>query len=231
MIILAGDCHGDFREVLATVAGYSPDTIAGIFFLGDQTPNRPLEQELAPLGTQLLARTWFILGNHDSDHPRFLRNHLGMWDHHLHNKVITVDGVRMGGVSGIFRKDIWYPPEKALWQDRTSLGKHELFEGQLPLKHWTTIFPEDLAAPWEPMDILLTHEAPGSHAYGFDVLDHFARRRGVQWIFHGHHHEDSMGTLAPGIQVVGLGLCQCMVWDPSMLTHAHAAVSRSGSVT
>jgi UDP-2,3-diacylglucosamine pyrophosphatase LpxH len=49
------------------------------------------------------------------------------------------------------------------------------------------------------------------------VLDCFARKRGVQWIMHGHHHEDTMGTIAPGIRVVGLGLCQCMAWDASML--------------
>ena len=224
MIIFVGDCHGDFREVLATVAAYPCHAISGIFFLGDQTPYRPLEEELAPLGTELLARTWFILGNHDSDQPEYMHNHGGMWDRHLHGRVITVEGLRIGGVSGTFRKRIWYPPEQAHWQDRQSFQEHVLAEKDTALKkrllqeQWTTIFPEDLSVPRQPMDILLTHEAPGCHKHGFAVFDHFARRMGVQWIFHGHHHEDSMGMLAPGMGVVGLGLCQCMVWDGSMFT-------------
>jgi predicted phosphodiesterase len=226
MIVFVGDCHGDFRELLATITGYSQEKISGVFLLGDQTPFRPLEYELAPLGAELLARTWFILGNHDSDRPEYLKNHFGMWDRHLHGRVVTVEGIRIGGISGIFRQRIWYPPGKACWQDRKSFRAHvlarkeNLFKDRLPLKHWTTIFPEDLYSNPQPVDILLTHEAPSSHPHGFDVFDSFTKRVGAKWIFHGHHHEDYMGTIGIEIRAVGLGLCQCMVWDKTMFKHS-----------
>ncbi len=49
-----------------------------------------------------MKRTWFILGNHDSDTPEFLLNHFGMWDRHLHGRVIEAEGIRIG-ISGVFR--------------------------------------------------------------------------------------------------------------------------------
>ena len=118
-IVLVGDCHGDFREVLDVIGRYPAERISGIFFLGDQTPERPLELELAQLGPALVERTWFILGNHDSDTPEFLRNHFGMWDRHLHGRVIEAEGIRIG-ISGVFRHTTRHPSKPPRWKDRQS---------------------------------------------------------------------------------------------------------------
>ena len=218
-----GDCHGDFREALEVIGQYPAKKVSGIFFLGDQTPERPLEIELARIGPALVQRTWFILGNHDSDRPEYLRNHFGMWDRHLHGRVIEVEGMRIGGISGIFRQKIWHPAKPPRWRDRLSYRDHvvdqrgELFENHLPLKHWSTIFPDDLKSDSQSMDILLTHEAPGCHPHGFSVFDDFALSVGVKLIVHGHHHEDYSGIIKGEIRVLGLGRGQCLCLDASMI--------------
>jgi predicted phosphodiesterase len=223
MIVFVGDCHGDFREVLDVIGRYPEKEISGIFFLGDQTPERSLEIELAPLPPTLLERSWFILGNHDSDRPEFLQNHFSMWDRHLHGRVIEVEGIRIGGISGVFRHTIWHPSESPRWEDRKSYREHvfsrrgKLFENHLPLKHWTTIFPEDLKSGALAMDILLTHEAPGCHPHGFSVLDDYAKNTGAKLVIHGHHHEDYSGTITADIRVLGLGLGQCLCLDKASL--------------
>jgi calcineurin-like phosphoesterase family protein len=182
-----------------------------------------LELELAQLGPALVGRSWFILGNHDSDTPEYLRNHFGMWDRYLHGRVIEVEGMRIGGISGVFRHKIWHPSKPPCWMDRQSYRDHvlarrgELFEDHLPLKHWSTIFPEDLEPASQSMDILLIHEAPGCHPHGFSVLDDYARAAGAKLVVHGHHHEDYTGMIKGDIRVLGMGLGQCMCLDRSML--------------
>lgn len=63
---------------------------------------------------------------------------------------IEVEGMRIGGISGVFRHTIWHPSEPPRWKGRQSFRDHvlarrgELFEDHLPFKHWSTIFPEDL---------------------------------------------------------------------------------------
>jgi predicted phosphodiesterase len=38
-------------------------------------------------------------------------------------------------------------------------------------------------------DILVTHEAPGAHRHGFEVLDALALMMRAKLLMHGHHHE------------------------------------------
>ena len=57
------------------------------------------------------------------------------------------------------------------------------------LKHRSTIFPETAARLASlRADILVTHEAPSGHLYGFAGIDQLARRLGVRMLVHGHHH-------------------------------------------
>ena len=53
-------------------------------------------------------------------------------------------------------------------------------------------------------DILVTHEAPGSHRHGFDVIGDLAVAMGVKNIFHGHLHENYAGTIKNNINVFGV---------------------------
>lgn len=53
------------------------------------------------------------------------------------------------------------------------------------------IYPDDVdRLAQQQADVLVLHEAPSCHPYGFAVLDDLARRMGVKRVFHGHHHDD-----------------------------------------
>jgi predicted phosphodiesterase len=58
------------------------------------------------------------------------------------------------------------------------------------------------------VDVLATHEAPESHALGFQFLGDLARAMGVKLIIHGHHHERYSATIAGGIRVEGIGMAR-----------------------
>lgn len=53
-------------------------------------------------------------------------------------------------------------------------------------------------------DILVTHEAPGSHRHGFSAISELGAAMGVRMIFHGHLHENYVGTVRSHIKVVGV---------------------------
>ena len=53
------------------------------------------------------------------------------------------------------------------------------------------IYPDDVELlARQRADILITHEAPSCHPYGFAALDELARSMRVVRTFHGHHHDD-----------------------------------------
>ena len=67
------------------------------------------------------------------------------------------------------------------------------------------IFPEDAAALSElRLDVLVTHEAPSSHRYGFAGIDRIAASCRARLVVHGHHHESYVGATSSGIPVRGL---------------------------
>jgi hypothetical protein len=71
----------------------------------------------------------------------------------------------------------------------------------LPLGQRDTIFPEDVEKVGTfRLDVLVSHEAPQPHNYGFAVLNQLAMSTGAQLLVHGHHHkaEDYTATLPDG---------------------------------
>lgn len=53
------------------------------------------------------------------------------------------------------------------------------------------IYPEDVyRLASQRADVLVTHEAPSCHPYGWAALDDLARAMGVKRTFHGHTHDD-----------------------------------------
>lgn len=106
MILLFGDIHGDFRHVLPAVVEHRP---AAIILLGDIEPSRPLERELEDVMN--LTEAWWIPGNHDTDTLENWRNlfQSKLADRNLHGRVVEIDGVRVAGLGGVFRGEIWYP--------------------------------------------------------------------------------------------------------------------------
>jgi hypothetical protein len=58
-------------------------------------------------------------------------------------------------------------------------------------------------------DVLITHEAPGYHPNGFELLDTLAQSMGAKVTVHGHHHDrldSSDRWAAQGHKSFGVGL-------------------------
>ena len=62
------------------------------------------------------------------------------------------------------------------------------------------IFPGDVEAAGKlRLDVLVCHEAPLPHRYGFAALNGLAGRTGARLLVHGHHHRTEAYTAAlPG---------------------------------
>lgn len=218
MILMFGDVHGDFRHVLPAVSEHRP---AAIILLGDIEANRPLERELAEV--MELTEVWWLPGNHDTDTVENWRNlfQSQLADRNLHGRILEIAGVRVAGLGGVFRGEVWYPEhadapvhyasyddyrkhsepgrivtarqarEARKFSDVSCLGRssHGTPAGKL-LTHRSTIFYDEWFELYgQRADILVTHEAPGCHPHGFQVLTELARSMKVKFSFHGHQHD------------------------------------------
>ena len=199
-VLYCGDPHGGVDNSLQYVVDAAIETAASaVILLGDIEPARPLHEELDPI----LDRAWWIPGNHDSDSDGSWRRVATpqMLSRNLHGRVATLpDGTRIAGLGGVFRESVWHPsPASAsggvpAFRNRDEHTKatprQDRWEGGHHRKHWGTIYPDEvdrLAAL--RADVLVTHEAPGYHPHGFDILDSLAQSLGVTVTVHGHHHD------------------------------------------
>ncbi|MBO0711091.1 MAG: metallophosphoesterase [Acetobacteraceae bacterium] len=215
-ILFAGDPHGNFSPLLRACLSLPPGTV---IVLGDLDLERPLAEVMAPL----FATGWqifWILGNHDADTESRLDHLAGsLPEGDIGNRVVTVEGRRIAGLSGVFKPRVWVPAtrtappeaEPPRFETRTSflasLPEREHWRGGLPLWHRDTIFPEDFTTlARQRFDILVSHEAPSSHPHGMAEIDRLARAGGARLIVHGHHHTSYRATLEDGIGVRGLGV-------------------------
>lgn len=217
--LYCGDPHGKFEHITYWSRKLHAQTVV---LLGDLEPSRALEDELAPLFKKDVE-VWYIAGNHDADSDQLAER---VWspllaDHNVHGRVVTMrNGQRLAGLAGVFRAAVWYPdptgpnggapifrnrPAHAATtptQDRWRSGPHR--------KHAATIYPDEVDRLAEcSADVLITHEAPGYHPLGFDILDALAQAMGVSVSVHGHQHDclDS-SPLWPiqGFRSFGVGL-------------------------
>lgn len=219
-ILLFGDNHGHFRHIIEAVEAEKPDAIV---LLGDIEPQRPLEVELAPILGKTIVR--FVHGNHDTDTDFNVRNVFESKLAHcnLDGRVENICGVRIAGLGGIFRGKVWYPPEASkfasyadwLNASRRSIkpGAFDQVQSTAARTHRSTIFPDmyDRLSLLQA-DVLVTHEAPSCHKYGFPAIDDLARALGVKAAFHGHHHDslnyrdqwENLGFMAHGVGFCGV---------------------------
>ena len=122
-----------------------------------------------------LADLWFIHGNHDSKTTAAFESLWGTeWKHrNLHGRVQNIQGKRIAGLGGVFRGQIWMPPNKPMFFDPIHYcqycSQERIWRGGVPLRHRTSIFPSDIEAlETQQADILICHEAPKPHPTGFD---------------------------------------------------------------
>lgn len=223
-IVFAGDPHGNFSPILRACSAISPGTLV---LLGDCDCAAPLPTILAPL----LAVGWqvkWILGNHDTETEVMFDNLVGAWpEGDIGLRIVAVDGIRLGGLPGVFKPRVWYPradtPADRIEPPRfhrrsdflQAIGPEAWWRGGLPLWHRDTIFPEDIAAVRvQPCDVLVTHEAPSCHRHGFAVIDDLAAACGARLIVHGHHHESYEARLPNGVAVRGLRIAETWTLPP-----------------
>jgi predicted phosphodiesterase len=204
-ILFAGDPHGDFNPLIAAVHEHKPEAV---ILLGDYDLEMPLEQYLQDIIG--LTEIWWIAGNHDFLSPSKYTNlfHSGLADRNLHLKVVEIAGIRIAGLSGIFLGRVWYPPRAPIWMDKQDYfnsRKNLLRDKGLSLRYESAIWHNEFETLKSlKADILVSHEAPGSHKYGFSAISDLAVAMGVKNIFHGHLHENYSGIIKNNIHVFGV---------------------------
>lgn len=219
MIYFLGDVHGNFDHILPALE--CDDSADGksksVIFLGDIEAQKSFEDEIAPL-LDAGIDVWFIHGNHDTDSRQNWDNLLPSWHRNIDGRVVVIEGLRVAGLGGIFRGEVWYPPEDPRHLSYAALEASEKYKPQVKayrneraLKHSSTIFPATYEAlADQSADILVTHEAPSCHPHGFEAVDLLAQTMGVQALFHGHHHDClnyRTWDAQLGFKAYGIGFC------------------------
>lgn len=215
MILMFGDCHGNFGHLVPAIEAEKP---AAIILLGDIQAQQSFELEVAE--ALKLTEVYWIPGNHDTDSRADYDNLFNskLADRNLHGKITEIDGLKVAGLGGVFRESVWYPRYDAKdipkfnnyesyvkseldaerWKEYRRLEKSGQKPSGLPspallgkaLTHKSTIFYDDwLRLYGQEADILVTHEAPSCHPNGFIVLDVLAQSMKVKFSFHGHQHD------------------------------------------
>lgn len=220
MIYFLGDVHGSFGHIIPAIEPVAGSGCVSLVFLGDVQSPRPFEEEIEPF----VARGWgvhYITGNHDSDTFADWANLNSASARSLEGQVLEIEGVRIAGLGGVFRREIWQPGEAPKAQSYeqylqwlTSITprreRADLGHGGKGLRHKTSIFPqvyERLAKL--RADVLVTHEAPSAHPMGFGAIDELARDLKVGKLFHGHQHDNldySAHIQSMGFTPYGVGL-------------------------
>jgi len=204
MIWFCGDTHGYLKHVVehvlsADAVGQGP---AAIILLGDIDAPRPLHLELEEIAG--MTEIFWIPGNHDSDDNLSWNNLVSseLADRNIHCRVAEIGPWRVAGLGGVFRKKIWTPPDQPLfpgydaWRtdllDRRPTKDWGVAETTEERRHRTSIFPNCIAALEKlRANILVSHEAPECRGdgRGWRAVGDLARRMGVRYAFHGHHHD------------------------------------------
>jgi len=192
-----GDVHAEFRHIPEALLA-ATELPSHLVFLGDlDIDHKPFREILEPLSRHFPGvQVSFIHGNHDADsfeHWTCLHDCGNAVA--LHGKVTELNGIRVAGLGGNFLGRVWYPPQPPKFDSQeaaTNRGAFQFRGNQRPSPSYlAAIYPEvyDRLARLRA-DILVTHEAPGCHPHGFEVLDSLARDQRVKRSFHGHQHDD-----------------------------------------
>lgn len=224
MILFYGDPHAIWQPLFDAVERHRP---AAVVLLGDCDLDEPLRQKLKPVWD--LVPVWrYIHGNHDTDTREYYENLVGDYpEGNLHGRVEMIDGRMVGGLGGVFKAKVWSPryegdDNKIFFDSPEDMirrtARFDRWRGGLPMSHRDTIFPSDVAGlKVKQADILVTHEAPAAHVYGFEGLDALARDMRVKLHVHGHQHTDYNGWSKFGTAVRGVADSTVWLLDDAIL--------------
>ncbi|WP_044469657.1 metallophosphoesterase family protein [Mannheimia massilioguelmaensis] len=190
MILFAGDPHGSFEHIHNFLCDKKD---ISLIILGDLQLSSTSELEKLAKNCDV----WYIHGNHDSKTISAFETLWGTeWKtRNLHGRIVEIEGQKIAGLGGVFRGQIWMPPNRPLFFDPIHFCQYcpqeKIWRGGIPLRHRSSIFPSDIEGlSVEQADILICHEAPKPHPSGFAILNQLAEKMQVKHIFHGHHHEN-----------------------------------------
>jgi predicted phosphodiesterase len=107
MIYFLGDIHSGFDHILPAIKKDKSDHVS-VIFLGDIESKRPFEEDIEPL-LKADIDVWLIHGNHDTDSIERWENLKDSQHRNLNGRIIEIDEIRIGGLSGVFRGEIWHP--------------------------------------------------------------------------------------------------------------------------
>ena len=193
-IFILGDNHGRFGHIVEAVKQYRPAAVISVGDLAGDDQVRPLQEELREILS--LTQFWWVHGNHDTDSDAAYDATFesALADRNLHGKVVNIFGYRVAGLGGVFRSQVWMPPEEPRYGSSDEFlkraGKGNRWRGGLPRRHRSTIFPDTYRSlERQRADVLIAHEAPSCHPHGFHALDQLTRALGANAAFHGHHHD------------------------------------------
>jgi len=214
-ILFCGDPHGQFENIINAVKTHQPKAI---IMLGDYGLENPLETMLAPIIGEVEIH--WIAGNHDFDQDIYYKNLFdsALKSGDLNLKVVDINGIKIAGLAGIFKGKFWKEGEepkfknKQAWlNSQPSNVKKAVKKKGMPLHVQTAIWFDELEYMKKNIqaDILVSHEAPSCHRFGFSVIDELAEAIGAKHIIHGHHHEYykakiNKGTLVTGVDIQGV---------------------------
>jgi predicted phosphodiesterase len=232
-IVFIGDVHRGWEHVRRGLAALQTP-IRHVILLGDMECHEPLDRLVAPILAHGASLHW-IFGNHDYDGGPEMwanladpaRNPLTAAGA-LHGRVVEIAGLRVAGLGGTFRPNVWNPPAPPRLRHRADLPAElaTLGPGWSPESAAAlcislsamAIWPEDVdALAAQRADILVTHEAPSSHPAGVAAIDALARAMGARLIVHGHHHICYRACAADGLQAQGVGAA----WAIDVAGRAH----------
>ena len=235
-LLFCGDPHGQIQFAVDGAIQSGADVLV---LLGDIEPVCPLHVLVEPILASAIKVLW-IPGNHDADSDEMWFRVWGSDLAHanLHARVEELmDGTRIAGLGGVSREEVWHPTGASARRGEPAFlspsahadatPRQHRWRGTGPhRKHWGTIYPDQLnSLSDQRADILVTHEAPGYHPHGFDLLDDLARAMGAKVVIHGHHHDaiDSsarwhkQGFRSYGVGLRGLSLLDTATWSWSVV--------------
>lgn len=217
-----GDVHSDFGP-LKTALQTSKDKPSWIILLGDIEALGSISTyaNLILKLSDSKTRLAFIHGNHDSDTREswsYLHDDLGSAVA-LHGQVVNLNGVRVAGLGGTFLQRVWAPPNSPAFDSYEALsssGGSKYRQGpRQPTnsRYLGAIYPSSFdRLRRERADVLVTHEAPHVHPFGWQAITDLAQQLNVIRSFHGHTHDDlteqyKLQREIIGFDAVGVNYC------------------------
>jgi predicted phosphodiesterase len=106
VIWLLGDVHSHFVHIEQAIDAAVVKPTA-VIFLGDIEAPIPFEDCIEGILRRDVQVFW-IRGNHDTDTQENWDNLQGSMARNIDGKVITVDDIRVAGLGGVFRGEVWH---------------------------------------------------------------------------------------------------------------------------